>query len=76
MRVTEIALLKTEHILFANGKTKDEIYLPASICKLLKPRTVWLTNTTLRTIIQEWIDHRLIKNGEYLAAKCSVFAPT
>lgn len=61
MRVTEIALLKTEHILFANGKIKEEIHLPASICKMLKPRTVWLTNKTSMEIIQQWIDHRLVK---------------
>ena len=61
LRVTEVALLKTEHILFANGKIKEEIHLPASICKLLKPRTVWLTNKTSRAIIQEWVDHRLVK---------------
>lgn len=39
MRVTEIALLRTEHVLLANGKIRDEIHLPASICKMLKPRT-------------------------------------
>lgn len=61
LRVTEIALLKTEHVLFANGKIREEIHLPANICKLLKPRTVWLTNKTSRAIIQEWIDHRLVK---------------
>lgn len=61
LRVTEIALLKSEHVLFANGKIKEEIHLPASICKLLKPRTVWLTNKTSREIIQQWIDHRLVK---------------
>lgn len=61
LRVTEIALLRTEHVLFANGKIRDEIHLPASICKMLKPRTVWLTNKTSREIIQQWIDHRLVK---------------
>jgi integrase len=61
LRVTEIALLKTEHILFANGKIREEIHLPANICKLLKSRTVWLTNKTSRAIIQEWIDYRIAK---------------
>lgn len=61
MRVTEIALLRTEHVLFANGKIRDEIHLPANICKFLKPRTVWLSNRTSRAIIQEWVNHRLTK---------------
>lgn len=61
LRVTEMALLKTEHILFANGKIRDEVNLPANICKFLKPRTIWLTNKTSRTIIQEWIEYRLVK---------------
>lgn len=61
MRVTEIALLKTEHVLFANGKIRDEIHLPANICKFLKPRTVWLSNRTSRAIVQEWVNHRLTK---------------
>ncbi|MGI2205264.1 tyrosine-type recombinase/integrase [Shewanella oncorhynchi] len=61
LRVTEIALLRTEHVLFANGKIRDEIHLPACICKFLKSRTIWLTNKTSRAIIQEWIEHRLAK---------------
>lgn len=59
MRVTEIALLQTKSILYPSGKIRKEIYLPASICKGLRPRTIWLTNKLSREIIQDWIDYRL-----------------
>ena len=62
IRVTEIALLQTKSILHPSGKIRKEIYLPASICKGLKPRTIWLTNKLFREIIQDWIDCRLSKN--------------
>lgn len=61
IRVTEISLLQTQDILFKNGKIKEEVFLRASICKGLKSRTVWLSNTTTRQILQQWIDHRLKK---------------
>jgi hypothetical protein len=59
MRVTEIALLDTKSILYPSGQIRTEIHLPSEICKLLKPRTIWLTNEKSRAIIQEWIDYWL-----------------
>lgn len=59
LRVSEIALLKTKTILFPSGEIREEIHLPAAICKHLKPRTIWLTNTTTRAVIQEWINFRI-----------------
>ena len=61
MRVTEIALLQTKSILYPSGKIREEIYLPASICKGLRPRTIWLTNKLSREIVQEWINFRIKK---------------
>ncbi len=61
MRVTEIALLQTKSILYPSGKIRKEIYLPASICKGLRPRTIWLTHKLPREIIQDWIDYRIKK---------------
>lgn len=61
MRVTEIALLQTKTILYPSGQLREEIHLPAKICKFCKPRTIWLTNPKTRQIIQEWIDYRRLK---------------
>ena len=61
MRVTEIALLETKTLLYPSGQIREEIHLPSKICKGLKPRTIWITNSTTRVIIQEWIDYRLSK---------------
>lgn len=61
IRVTEIALLDTKTLMFANGRLRDEVHLPAKICKSLKPRTIWLSNPTTRAILQEWIDYRIKK---------------
>lgn len=72
MRVSEIALLQTKTIITPSGHIKEEIYLPASICKALKPRTIWITNYITREIIQKWIDFRIkkqlglnLKSNEY-----------
>ena len=59
MRVTEIALLDTKTILYQSGKIRNEIHLPAEICKRLKSRTIWITNDKTRQLLQEWIDYRL-----------------
>lgn len=59
MRVTEIALLDIKTLLFPSGKLRVEVFLPAKICKMLKPRTMWLTNKKTRLIIQAAIDYRI-----------------
>lgn len=70
MRVSEIARLETKTVLFPNGRIRDEIHLPAKICKSLKPRTIWITNPTTRLILQEFIDYRLLKKwGTSLESK-------
>jgi len=61
LRVSEIARLQVKSVLYPSGDIKNEIHLPASICKGLKSRTIWLTNKTSRKIIQEWIDFRVNK---------------
>lgn len=61
MRVSEIALLQTKTIVNPSGQIKEEIHLPAAICKALKPRTIWITNKVIREILQEWIDFRINK---------------
>ena len=58
MRVTEIALIDTKNLLYPSGRIREEIHLPSKICKMLKPRTVWLTNPKSREIIQQGIDFR------------------
>lgn len=60
MRVTEIALLQTKTILSPSGEVRSEIHLPASICKRLRPRSIWLSPKA-RAIIQEWIDYRHLR---------------
>ncbi len=59
LRVSEIALLQTKTVLFPSGEIREEVHLPAAICKHLKSRTIWLTNKTTRAVIQEWIDFRI-----------------
>lgn len=59
MRVTEVAGLKTDSVLYPSGEIKKEFHLPASICMSLKSRTIWLTNKLTRETLQEWIDFRL-----------------
>jgi len=59
MRVSEVARLQTKTVLYPSGAIREEIHLPAAICKGLKPRTIWLTNKLTRQIIQEWIDYRI-----------------
>ena len=61
LRVTELALLETKHVLTKRGELRTEIHLPARICKHLKPRTLWLTNKQGREIVQEWIAYRQSK---------------
>lgn len=57
MRVTEIALLETKHILHPSGLIREELALPARICKRLKRFT--------KAIIQDWIDYRKAMGGVY-----------
>ena len=59
LRVSEIARLQVKSVMQPSGEIKKEIHLPASICKGLKSRTIWLTNKKSRLIIQEWIDYRV-----------------
>lgn len=59
MRVSEIARLDVKTALFPAGSIRHEINLPSQICKNTKPRTIWLTNRTARTAIQDWIDYRI-----------------
>ncbi|CCO46664.1 putative site-specific recombinase [Vibrio nigripulchritudo SOn1] len=57
LRVTELTLLTVEDVIAKGGKLKNEIYLRASITKGCKPRTVWLSKSTLQ-ILSQYIDHR------------------
>ncbi len=59
LRVSEIARLQVKTILYPSGAIRDEIHLPAAICKGTKARTIWLSNKTSRAIIQQWIDYRI-----------------
>jgi len=61
IRISEISRLTVKTILYPSGKIRDEIFLPASICKGLKPRTAWLSDKS-KKIIQLWIDHRKSKS--------------
>ncbi|MGR6778089.1 Phage integrase family protein [Moritella viscosa] len=62
IRISEIAQIQVKTILYQqSGKIRDEIYLPSAICKNLRPRSAWLTNSKTKKIIQTWIDIRLSK---------------
>jgi len=60
IRITEISQITVKTILYPSGKIRDEIFLPAAICKNLRPRTAWI-NPKSKKILQEWIDHRSSK---------------
>ena len=59
MRISEVALIDIKTLLYPSGKIKEEVFIPAKICKMLKPRTMWLTNTKAREAIQAAIDYRI-----------------
>ncbi|TQV71617.1 site-specific integrase [Aliikangiella marina] len=61
LRVTEIALLEVRDVITPAGKLRDEVFLPARICKGTKSRTVWFSNQKTRTAIQEYIEYRIEK---------------
>jgi len=59
MRVSEVARVDVKTLLYPSGKIREEIFLPSKICKMLKPRTIWLTNPKAREAIQAVIDYRI-----------------
>lgn len=59
MRVSEVARIDIKTLLYPSGKIREEVFLPAKICKMLKPRTMWLTNKKAREAIQKAIDYRI-----------------
>jgi len=59
MRITEVALLQVKTIMYPSGKIREEIFLPAKICKMLTSGTIWLTNKKAREAIQAVIDYRI-----------------
>lgn len=59
MRVTECALVDVKTVLKPTGEIRTEVFLPAAICKNLKPRTIWLANESTRAIVQEWVSYRI-----------------
>ncbi len=70
LRVTEIALLETNHVITKSGKIKREVNLPSRICKHLKSRILWLGNPKTQAVIQEWINYRkLMKWGTVIDSK-------
>ncbi len=44
LRVSEIARLDVQTVLYPSGAIREEINLPSKICKRLKPRTRTLSN--------------------------------
>jgi integrase len=63
LRVTELTLLTVEDVLTKSGHLKHEIYLRSAITKGCKPRTVWLSKSTLK-ILSLYIAYR---RDEHLA---------
>jgi len=59
MRVSEVARIDVKTLLYPSGEIREEVFLPSKICKMLKPRTMWLTNLKAREAIQAVIDYRI-----------------
>lgn len=60
LRVTELTLLTVDDVITKSGKLKSEVYLRAAITKGCKPRTAWLSSSTLK-VLSQYIDQRRIK---------------
>ncbi len=60
LRVSELAQITIADVLTPTGEIKTELALRAALCKRRKPRVIWLSYQA-KTLLQEWFDHRKLK---------------
>ncbi|WP_456017505.1 tyrosine-type recombinase/integrase [Pseudomonas fluorescens] len=55
IRVTELALLEIDDVLYPSGAIKPEVYLRAEITKGCRPRNVYLTHARCLAALEAWL---------------------
>jgi len=58
IRVTELALLRIDDVLYPSGAIRAEVYLRAEITKGCRPRNIHLTHPKCIAAINAWLDVR------------------
>lgn len=58
VRVTELALLRIDDVLYPSGAIREEVYLRAAITKGCRARNIHLTNAKCTAAIDAWLDER------------------
>ncbi|GHB14138.1 hypothetical protein GCM10007159_40630 [Modicisalibacter luteus] len=58
IRVTELALLRIDDVLYPSGAIRDEVYLRAEITKGCRPRNIHLTHPKCIAAINAWLEVR------------------
>lgn len=58
IRVTELALLRIDDVLYPSGAIREEVYLRAEITKGCRPRNIHLTHPKCIAAIDAWLDVR------------------
>lgn len=71
IRVTELALLRIDDVLYPSGAIRAELYLRAQITKGCRPRNIHLTNPKCIAAVDAWLEVRrkrswgLTREGDY-----------
>ena len=73
LRAKEISSLKVKHVLDGNGKLREECSLSARMTKGGKPRVVYLTNTSVRQSLKEFLDERQEREGILFNTEAALF---
>jgi len=58
IRVTELALLRIDDVLYPSGAVRQEVYLRADITKGCRPRNIHLTHPKSVAAIDDWLEAR------------------
>ncbi len=58
IRVTELALLRIDDVLYPSGAIREEVYLRAAITKGCKARNIHFTNSKCTDAIDAWLAER------------------
>ncbi|MDI5932495.1 hypothetical protein [Halomonas kalidii] len=58
IRVTELALLRVDDVLYPSGTIRQEVYLRAQVTKGCRPRNIHLTHPKCHAAIDAWLEGR------------------
>ncbi|GLZ27105.1 MULTISPECIES: integrase [Pseudomonas] len=68
IRVTELAMLEVDDVLYPSGAIKPEVYLRADITKGCRPRNVYLTHARCLAALDAWLAVRLQRRWGFSGA--------